>query len=120
MKKTVRNLSILILPFLILIGVNEAVRPTIKEPPFSFHGIAAINPSGKKKDTCTWFCHNQTDYCKIHHVKLLGDHCSESQVLEYQKKIPGLSMSIDKARLQPYFFIRSHKNISQKTKLSEQ
>lgn len=69
-KNSIRNLAILILPFLIMILVNEFVRLNIKDTPCSIQGITAINSLDRVKDRCTWICHNQTIYCKQNHVKL--------------------------------------------------
>ena len=54
-----------------MIAVNEMVRPTIKEKPYSRYGITTINSVDKNKDKCTWNCHNSTEYCKDYHVKYL-------------------------------------------------
>ena len=70
MPRHFRNILFLLLPFTIMIVVNEMIRPTIKERPYSYHGIKAINSSDKILDKCTWICHNQTSYCKAHHVKM--------------------------------------------------
>lgn len=69
MKKHIRNIAIFILPFLIMVIINELVRVKIKERPYTAHGITAINSVDKVKNKCTWICHNQTNYCKLHHVK---------------------------------------------------
>lgn len=71
MRKYIRNLAILISPFLFMIIVNEVVRPTIKEKPYSKYGITTINSVDKNTEKCTWICHNNTTYCKKHHVKYL-------------------------------------------------
>lgn len=71
MKKYIRNITILIFPFLLMVIINEVVRPTIKERPYSSHGITAINSANKIVYTCTWVCHNNTNYCKVNHVKFL-------------------------------------------------
>ncbi|MBC8296552.1 MAG: hypothetical protein H8E55_12240 [Pelagibacterales bacterium] len=47
MKKYIRNLTILVIPFLAMITVNEIVKPTIKEKPYSKYGITAINSADK-------------------------------------------------------------------------
>ncbi len=70
-KRAVRNISILIFPFLMMVLINEAVRPTIEEEPYSVAGVSAMNTIQKKHDQCTWICHNNTNYCKAHHVKYL-------------------------------------------------
>lgn len=71
MRKYTRNLAILISPFLLMIIVNEVVRPTIKEKPYSKFGITTINSADTNTEKCTWVCHNNTTYCKENHVKYL-------------------------------------------------
>lgn len=53
-----------------MILINEIVRPTIKEKPYSIGRITAINSSTQTKEKCSWACHNNTTYCKENHVKL--------------------------------------------------
>jgi hypothetical protein len=71
MKKNFRNIAILIFPFLLMIIVNEIVRPTIKEKPYSKYEITAMNSDDKISHKCTWICHNNTRFCKESHVKYL-------------------------------------------------
>lgn len=71
MKKNLRNILILLFPFLLMITTNEIVRPTLKEKPYSGLGTAAMNSADRNKDKCTWICHNDTNFCKEHHVKFL-------------------------------------------------
>lgn len=66
-----RNLFLLLCPYLVMILINEAVRPSIKEPPYQSHGITTINSNLRLQDKCTWVAHNNTNYCKEHHVKFL-------------------------------------------------
>jgi uncharacterized membrane protein len=69
MKKYIRNSLLLIVPFIMMVAVNEIVRPTIKEKPCCPFGTTAINSAEKLKDKCTWACSNQINYCKTHHVR---------------------------------------------------
>ena len=69
-----RNIALLLLPYLLVIIINEAYRPTIKETPYSLRGITAINSDVRTPDKCTWAAHSDTAYCKQNHVKLLKDH----------------------------------------------
>ncbi|WP_139856329.1 hypothetical protein [Aequorivita sinensis] len=69
-----RNIALLLLPYLLMIIINEAYRPTIKETPYSLRGITAINSDVRTPDKCTWAAHSDTAYCKQNHVKLLKDH----------------------------------------------
>lgn len=71
MRKQIKNLAILMFPFLLMIIVNEAIRPTIIEKPYSKYGITAINSVANNPEKCTWICHNNTTYCKENHVKYL-------------------------------------------------
>jgi hypothetical protein len=71
MKTLIRNIIIIISPFLFMMFINEFVRHTIKDKPFVKHGITAMNSSIITKEKCTWNCHNDTYYCKKHHTKLL-------------------------------------------------
>lgn len=68
MKRNIRNLAILILPFLLLIITNEIVRLGTTKEPYSSHGIVAINSVDRNPNSCTWICHNDTGYCKDNHV----------------------------------------------------
>ena len=70
MKRYMRNIFILILLFLLMIVVNELVRTSIIEKPYSKSGITAINSGAAIESKCTWICHNETNYCKTHHVNI--------------------------------------------------
>ncbi len=69
-----RNIALLMLPFLLMIIINEALRPTIKEKPFSQNNIIAINSALKLENKCSWACHNVENYCRNHHVKILKNY----------------------------------------------
>ena len=71
MTKYLRNIAILISPFLFMVLINELIRPGIKENPYSKSGITAINSAIQTKDKCSWNCHNNTTYCMENHVKLM-------------------------------------------------
>ena len=78
MKKQILYWSILILPFLCMIVINEFVRLNTNEEGYTkqgkwglpIQGITAINSGKPLKDKCTWMCHNNTNYCKENHAKL--------------------------------------------------
>jgi len=57
-----------------MVAINEYMRPTIKEKPFSRLGATAMNSAIKLPDKCSWACHNTTAYCKENHVKLVGNY----------------------------------------------
>jgi uncharacterized membrane protein len=83
MRKYIRNLVILISPFLLMIIVNEVVRPTIREKPYSNYGITAINSADKNTEKCTWICHNNTTYCRNHHVRYLKNHYAYTDTIYF-------------------------------------
>lgn len=70
-RSSIRNIGILITPFLLMIVINEIVRPTIREKPYTIKGIKAINSDIKDPEKCTWICHDNTNYCKENHVTFL-------------------------------------------------
>ena len=65
MKKLFRNILILLSPYLLVVLVNESVRPTINDPGFtktttynSYKTInTAMNPELLHHDVCSWRCH---------------------------------------------------------------
>ena len=69
-----RNIALLLFPFLLMIAINEAIRPTITEKPFQEKGIIAINSAIKFTKKCSWACHNIENYCKENHVKTLQNY----------------------------------------------
>lgn len=72
--RKLRNIGLLLLPYLIMIIINEAYRPTIKETPYQLYGLKAMNSNVKSLDKCTWIAHSNTNFCKQHHVKFLKNH----------------------------------------------
>lgn len=54
-----------------MIFVNEMMRFTIVEKPYSKGNTVAINSAKPLKNKCSWICHNNTSYCKENHVKYL-------------------------------------------------
>ncbi len=72
MKRYILNAFILLLPFMLMALINEAVRlKTNKGHQYMSQGITAINSADYLLHKCTWICHNNTTYCKTHHVKYL-------------------------------------------------
>jgi hypothetical protein len=83
MKPIFRTAIITILPFILMIIINESFRFSIKEQPFHKYGFATINSANTLSDKCTWNCHNNTSYCKTHHVKVLKNSFSKTDQLYY-------------------------------------
>ena len=69
MKKQILYLSIVLVPFLMIIMTNEFVRLHIDNTGSKYQGATTINSSQKLKGKCSWACHNNTTYCKVTHVK---------------------------------------------------
>ena len=69
------------MPLIIMIGINEMVRFQSNNhlPSSTFK----INSSTPDKNKCTWTCHNNTSYCKTHHVKLLNNHFNYTDKLYF-------------------------------------
>ena len=75
--KTILYLSILLLPYLIMVAVNEWCRPRVEEPPLVFLDVESINSEQYLKHKCTWACHHSTSkHCKVHHVRLAKPYFS--------------------------------------------
>ncbi|MFL0085377.1 hypothetical protein, partial [Tenacibaculum maritimum] len=76
-KQSILNISILLIPLLIVVFVNEYSRLNNSNKGFVRKGITAINPSVKTPEKCSWYCHTDTSYCKKHHTHLLKNHTSK-------------------------------------------
>lgn len=71
MNKYLRNIIILVLPFLIVILVNEYSRSKMHSGGYFFKGITPMNSGHNMPGQCNWSCHNNTAYCKTNHVHFL-------------------------------------------------
>lgn len=74
MKRIIRIMLILGLPYIFVIFINFISHPKIKGKPYKIYGVQAKNTNNKNIENCTWICHNQTDYCKKYHVKYLAKY----------------------------------------------
>ena len=83
MKSFIRIIAILLTPILVVVIVNETYRSSIKGNQYYYKGFATINSSDKILNRCSWNCHNNTEFCKQHHVKLLNDYFSTTDKLYY-------------------------------------
>jgi len=80
MFRLLRNITILLLPFLLMIAVNEAMSNQAN----TRKGKTVINSSLKKKDRCTWACHDFTlIHCAVHHVKWFKSYAQSGQSFYY-------------------------------------
>lgn len=72
LKRAILYLLLFLLPFLIILIVNESVRLTIKDKPFELRGVTAINPYKPQLDECTWYCYRETtNHCKKNHASFI-------------------------------------------------
>jgi hypothetical protein len=60
--------------------INESVRPAIKDKPYQVFGRNFMNSNLRKTDKCTWAAHNDTNYCKKHHVKYLKNYLEKTDI----------------------------------------
>ncbi|WP_430933615.1 hypothetical protein [Saccharicrinis sp. 156] len=93
MKKSIRNIAILIAPVLLMVAMNETVRPTIQDKAFNDSVYTGMNARQKIEDYCTWNCHFNTRYCMDHHVKYLRPYFNITDTVYYGMinwlRIPG-------------------------------
>ena len=76
MKMKTIYLSLLFLPIIWMIMMNEFVRLNTTELGYNNQGVTAINTDKKLKKQCSWICHNNTNYCKVNHVLLARPYFS--------------------------------------------
>ena len=70
MKRFHLYITLLILPFFLMVLVNELVRPTLKDKPYQLSGVKAMNSYKAQLNKCSWYCYIETtNHCKKHHVK---------------------------------------------------
>ena len=69
MKKLILYWSILTIPFIGMILTNEIVRLHINSNFYNNQVTSDVNTSIIQKKKCTWICHDNTNYCKVNHVK---------------------------------------------------
>jgi hypothetical protein len=87
MKK--KGLLLLLLPFVIMIIINEGCRLLNREQnPYMLTclhiKVKAINSDEQNSDKCTWNCHNNTTkYCIVHHVKAKSLIMAENKQLYF-------------------------------------
>jgi hypothetical protein len=69
MKKAIFIISILILPYVIMLCINESVYNTSYVKTIFGYNVKTHNPHSFNKDKCTWSCHHNTSLCEKHHIK---------------------------------------------------
>jgi hypothetical protein len=69
--KIIFYVAVLIAPFFIMVVVNEQQRGKVRGKSYEKQGIQAINSVEKTLDCCTWYCHNDTEYCIKTHNKFI-------------------------------------------------
>lgn len=72
MTNKLKFLLLLLSPFILMVMVNETCRPFIKDKPFQYLNIHAINSVNYDNEKCTWACHNSTtNHCLKKHTKII-------------------------------------------------
>ena len=66
MQKIVRNILIFVSPFILMVLVNHFIKPAVDPIP----NDGKWNSTKPLPDRCTWACHDHTNYCIQHHVKM--------------------------------------------------
>lgn len=66
MQKIVRNILVFVSPFILMVLVNHFIKPAVDPIP----NDGKWNSTKPLPDRCTWACHDHTDYCIEHHVKM--------------------------------------------------
>ncbi|OOG77643.1 hypothetical protein [Algoriphagus sp. A40] len=69
MRKTIRNTLILLFPLFFMVIVNEYSRLQFEATDYQSRNQLTINSGSQIPEKCSWACHNDTSYCKTHHVK---------------------------------------------------
>lgn len=80
--KRVRNVTLLVFPILLMVGVNEFVRVSDSKP-FKIIGYEDSRSFNVNSERCTWYCYSNTSYCKKNHVKFLNDHFETTDPIYY-------------------------------------
>lgn len=78
-----RNIFLLLASFLIMILVNESIRPTIQENPYPLNGITAMNSVIRFPDKCSWARHNDTRFCQNNHAPFMKSYFAKTDPIYY-------------------------------------
>lgn len=62
------KLGLALLPWILMVLVNEGARFSTSAD-YQRFGVPLINHAEADTETCSWYCHDHTDYCKTHHVQ---------------------------------------------------
>jgi hypothetical protein len=71
MATLIKTTTILLLFFLTIILVNEYTRAITSKTWRNEQGTTRLNSTQSLTQKCTWLCHDNTDHCKTHHVKIV-------------------------------------------------
>jgi len=74
MSRRLRNILIIISPFLLMIFVNESFRFTQNMKGGKVYGVTTMNTQVKMSNECSWSCYYNTTYCKQNHVKHMSNY----------------------------------------------
>ncbi len=72
MKKALFYIAPLILPFLVMIIINENYSPTVANTTHKYIGVKTQNSNILDRKLCSWACHN-TMICQVQHTSKWPD-----------------------------------------------
>jgi hypothetical protein len=99
--KIILYLAVLIAPFLVMLVANEHQRGKIRGKVYEKQGIEAINSVEKTLDCCTWYCHNDTEYCiKTHNRFIKGTYLTFTNriyfgILDFLSSVKGAYVAMN-------------------------
>jgi hypothetical protein len=77
------NTGIMLFPFVIMIIINEGYRINKTNDNGIYKGLSTLNITDARKEKCTWKCHNNTQFCKTHHVTYLKNNLRLTDPIYY-------------------------------------
>lgn len=83
MKKLFLYLAPLLSAFTVMIAVNEYSRQSVGGSRKHTESLLKINSAMSIPDACTWYCHNDTLYCKQHHMEWLKPYTAQVDPLYF-------------------------------------
>ena len=89
--RTILNTFILLALFVVMIIINESYRIKTANEDCIYKGVSTLNSSNAKVEKCTWACHNNTPFCKLHHVSFLRNKLSLTDPI-YNRIIKALEL----------------------------
>lgn len=74
MIKWAKYVGLLILPFIVMVVVNESIQSSDYIHSNKIYAIKTANSAQYFLSKCSWACHNDTSFCMSNHVTYLKKH----------------------------------------------